>query len=157
MDVDKEGVFYLELRSGQVLESLSIDPTDVIVDLYYGLDGRLIYSFYNPTKKHAISVTTFIKNDVDRVYEQIKKDPSDVFWRQSFVREALISESGRQHQYGPEIMTAGQLAKYLKVSVKTIRNWTSAKKIPREKIGHTVRYRKSAIDDLIKSGKISKL
>ncbi len=157
VDVDKEGVFYLELRSGQVLESLSIDPNDVIVDLYYGLDNRLIYSFYNPTNKHAISVTTIIKNDVDRVYEQIKEDPGDVFWRQSFIREALLLEKGRSQTYGPEVMTAGQLAKYLKVSVKTIRNWTSAKKIPCEKIAHTVRYRKSTIDELIKSRKISKL
>jgi len=157
IDISEQGVFYVELRSGHVLESLSIDPIDVVVDLYFGLDDRLVYSFYNPTSRDSISITTKVNEDVDRVYEQIKEDPGDVFWRQSFIREALLLEKGRPQTYGPEVMTAGQLAKYLKVSVKTIRNWTSAKKIPCEKVAHTVRYRKSTIDELIKSRKNSKL
>jgi excisionase family DNA binding protein len=157
VNVGEAGVFYLELRSGNALESLSVDPGEVVVDLYYGQDDRLVYSFYNPSVKPALSVTAIINSDVDKIYEQLKADPGDVFWRQSFVREAMLSDKGTRQQYGPELMTAGQLAKYLQVSVKTIRNWTSAKKIPREKIGHTVRYRKSTIDDLIKSGKIPKL
>lgn len=108
VDVDEEGIFYIELRSGHVLESLSIDPIEVVVDLYYGQDNRLIYNFYNPTNKPALSITTIINSDVDRVYEQIKEDPGDVFWRQSFIREALLSERGGRQQYGPELMTAGR-------------------------------------------------
>ncbi len=160
VDVEENGAFYLELRADHVLDNLILDPSEVIVDLYFGLDNRLIYSFYNPIKRHSISITTALRSDVDRVYEQIKLEPGDVFWRQSFIREALLLEtykSGNQQHTGHEIMTARQLAKYLKVSEKTIRNWTSAKKIPCEKVGHTVRYRKTSIDELFKGGKNHKL
>ena len=53
-----------------------------------------------------------------------------------------------------ELMNQGHIADYLQVSKKTTQNWTTNGIIPFEKIPRTkeVRYRKSAIDALIKSG-----
>jgi excisionase family DNA binding protein len=156
ISVAENGVFYLELRRNHVLGAMTVVPEEVSIDLYFGSDDSLIYSFYNPTRRKSISIIASISEDVDRVYEQIKLEPEDIIWRQSFIREALLSENmGKDIQAirTPELMTAGQLAKYLKVSEKTIRNWTSLKKIPYEKIGHTIRYRKSAVDNLNKPEK----
>ncbi len=46
-----------------------------------------------------------------------------------------------------EIMTAEEVAKYIGFSKKTIRNWTSERKIPYVKLGNAVRYRKTQIDN----------
>ena len=44
-------------------------------------------------------------------------------------------------------MTAAQAADYLQVEEKTIRNWSSQGKIPKSKIGGTVRYSKAVLDE----------
>jgi excisionase family DNA binding protein len=45
-----------------------------------------------------------------------------------------------------ENMTAKEVAKYVNVGEKTIRNWTSEGKIPFVKLGSAVRYPKTRID-----------
>ena len=50
-----------------------------------------------------------------------------------------------------ENMTAEQVADYLQVDKKTIRNWTSEGKIPSVKIGSAVRYPKERIDNWLKT------
>ena len=48
-------------------------------------------------------------------------------------------------------MTATEVAFYLNVGIKTIRNWTSENKIPYVKLGSAVRYPKTRIDRWLKS------
>ena len=48
-------------------------------------------------------------------------------------------------------MTAKEVADYLGVKTKTIRNWTSEKKIPFVKLGGSVRYPRERIDNWLKS------
>lgn len=149
--VGEGGIYYLELRKGHALESIIIEPAEVVADLYYG-DGTLIYSFYNPveTGRKNLILTAKLVEDTEGVYSKIKSDPTDPIWRQYFIRRALVHLDALtpppQKQY-PEYMTARQAADYLQVKVKTIRNWTSQGKILPSKIGGTVRYKKSALDE----------
>lgn len=48
-------------------------------------------------------------------------------------------------------MTAEQVAEYLQLDIKTIRNWNSENKIPYVKLGGSVRYPKERINNWIKS------
>ena len=63
----------------------------------------------------------------------------------------------KEAREGPEaevgVMTADQVAAYLQVSLKTIRNWTSAGRIPSTKIFGVRRYEKSALDRLVVAGR----
>jgi excisionase family DNA binding protein len=48
-------------------------------------------------------------------------------------------------------MTAEEVANYLNLEIKTIRNWTSEGKIPSVKLGSAVRYQKERKDNWLKS------
>jgi excisionase family DNA binding protein len=52
-----------------------------------------------------------------------------------------------------EWMTSEEVANYLRVSIKTLRNWTSNGQIPFHKIGKLNRFRKDEIERLILSQK----
>ena len=148
VDVGKNGIFYVELRAGSVLEKVIITPKEVVMDLYYSDQYVLIYSFYNPTKRAAININASIIEDQNNIYNKLKNDPTDPIWRQYFVRQALneISSDDPPKSQFRELMTASQVADYLQVELKTINNWTSEGKIPFKKVGRLPRYIKTEID-----------
>lgn len=153
-EVGPKGIYYLELRSGHKLRQLVVEPEDVVVDIYFGAENTLIYSFYNPTRRNNIAITAAIEKDTENVYTKLKSDPKDIIWRQHFIRRAKadFNKEGMDQpkkEY-PENMTAVQAADYLQVEEKTIRNWTSQGKIPSVKISGIVRYKKSDIEQVWK-------
>lgn len=160
VQVGEGGIYYLELRGDHMLDQVIVEPTDIVVDIFYG-DGTLIYSFYNPvgTDHDRLILTAKLVEDTEGVYSKIKSDPTDPIWRQYFIRRALVQIDGSTQpppkQY-PEYMTAVQAADYLQVQVKTIRNWTSQGKIPVSKIGGTARYSKTALDEKMAPTKAEK-
>jgi excisionase family DNA binding protein len=159
-EVGPKGIYYLELKPGHKLKQLVVEPDDVVVDIYFGREDTLIYSFYNPTRRKSIAITASIEKDTENVYTKLKSDPKDIIWRQHFIRRAMadFKKEGmaQPKKEFPEIMTAVQAADYLQVKEKTIRNWTSQGRIPSASIGGAVRYKKSDIDKLLVKKKKSR-
>jgi excisionase family DNA binding protein len=162
-EVGPKGIYYLELRPGFKLKQLAADPEDVVIDIYIGPEDTLIYSFYNPTRRNTISITCSIEKDF-QVYSKIKSDLSDIHWRQYFIRSAMnkVEDKINESKVSSN-MTAKEVADYIGVGTKTIRNWTSENKIPSVKLGGSVRYPKDRIDNWLKTkekkvvrGKVSK-
>jgi len=123
-----------------------------VVDIYIGRKDSLIYTFYNPTRRKHIAITASIEEDKENVYTKLKSDLKDIYWRQYFVRVAMIKiDEEKTKTEFPLNMTADEVAEYLQLGKKTIRNWTSEGKIPSVKIGGAVRYRKTQIDKWITS------
>ena len=151
-EVGPQGIYYLELRPGYKLKQLIVEPDDVVVDIYIGAKDTLIYSFYNPTRRNHISITASSEKDKDNVYAKLKSDLTDIYWRQYFIRlvqnEVDVKRSSSKVS---ENMTAEEVANYLNLEIKTIRNWTSEGKIPSVKLGSAVRYQKERIDMWLKS------
>ena len=110
----------------------------------------MIYSFYNPTRKNTISITASIEKD-SQIYSKVKSDPTDIYWRQYFIRVAKGNAEEKSESRVSENMTAEQVAEYLQLKIKTIRNWTSENKIPYIKLGGSVRYPKERIDNWLNS------
>jgi excisionase family DNA binding protein len=138
-----------------------MEPDDVIADIYFNEEDEcLVYSFYNPTNRNAITITATITEDIDGVYQKIASYPDDLNWRQHFIRRAMIKtgtgilEAPKElaHKY----MTAKQVAVYLQLEEKTIRNMTSEGRIPFVRVGGAVRYEKDKIDEAIKNGILGK-
>lgn len=151
-EVGPKGIYYLELRPGHKLKQLVVEPDDVIVDVYIGPEDTLIYSFYNPTKKNHISITASTEKDDQNVYSKLKSDLTDIHWRQYFVRLAMNKiDNEKSETKISENMTADEVAKFLQLDIKTIRNWTSEGEIPFVKLGGAVRYRKEQIDNWLKT------
>ena len=150
-EVGPKGIYYLELRPGHKLKQLVVEPEDVYVDIYIGPKDTLIYSFYNPTRRQTIAITTAIEKD-SQVYAKIKSDLSDIHWRQYYIRLAQGDERDNTQTRISENMTAKEVAEYINVKEKTIRNWTSEGKIPFVKLGSAVRYPKTRIDSWQKKG-----
>ena len=110
----------------------------------------MIYSFYNPTRRNSVSITCSIEKD-SQVNSKIKSDLTDIHWRQYFIRVAKGNAKEKSESKVSENMTADQVAEYLQLDIKTIRNWTSENKIPFVKLGGSVRYPKERIDNWLKS------
>jgi excisionase family DNA binding protein len=150
-EVGPKEIYYLELRPGHKLKQLVVEPEDVVVDIYIGAEDTLIYSFYNPTRRNTISITASIEKD-SQVYAKLKSDLSNIHWRQFFIRSAMNKiEDEKIEMKISANMTANEIANYIGVGVKTIRNWTSEGKIPSIKIGGAVRYPKDRIDNWLKT------
>lgn len=150
-DIGPKGLYYLELRSGHKLKQLIVEPDEVTVDIYIGSEDTLIYSFYNSSRRNSISVTASIERD-PKIYSKIKSDLADIHWRQYIIRVAMNKVQEKESEMkGSSNMTAKEVADYLGVKAKTIRNWTSESKIPSIKIGSAVRYPKDRIDNWLKS------
>ncbi len=155
-EVGPKGIYYLEIRPGHKLKQLIVEPDDVIEDIYIGPKDTLIYSFYNPTRKNHISITSAIEKDTENVWQKIYAHPDDLYWRQLFINDAKSGNilSAQIQPPVKELMNQDQLADYLQVAKKTIQNYTANRIIPFEKIPGTgvVRYRKTDIDAHLKSG-----
>ena len=150
-EVGPKGIYYLELRPDHKLKQLVVDPEEVATDIYIGAEDTLIYSFYNPTRRNSISITASIEKD-RKIYSKIKSDLSDIHWRQYIIRLAMDKVQEKKAELNVSSnMTAKEVADYIGVGVKTIRNWTSEGKIPSVKIGSAVRYPKDRIDNWLKT------
>jgi len=148
-EIGQQGLLYLELQKGYLLNEIIVEPDSVSVDIYYG-NETLVYGFYNVGANKVIALTLSIVEDTHNAYSKIKAHSIDLEWRQYFVRQALLNPGVKKIQVSDpiirELMTQVQLADYMQVSKKTIQNWTSEGKIPSCHLGGTVRYRKSEID-----------
>ena len=142
-EVGPKGIYYLELQPRYKLKQLIVEPEDVVVDIYFGAEERLIYSFYNPTRRNNITISAASEKDKDNVHAKLKSDLKDIYWRQYFIRLAQNEvDVKRSSTKVSENMTAEEVAKYLNLEIKTIRNWTSEGKIPSVKLRSAVRYKK---------------
>ena len=163
-DVGPMGIYYLSLRPEFKLEKLYVEPEDVIPDIYYGGHATvektsshksLIYAFYNPTRRTAINISCRLINDPENIWQKIYAFPDDLYWRQFFIKQAMAGNviSFESPPVQKELMNQNQIAEYLQVTKKTIQNWTTNGIIPFEKLPGTreVRYRKSDIDEMLKS------
>lgn len=170
LPIGPNGVYYLVLRAGHSLKQLTYDPVEVVPDIFLHFDfnnktrkydipnNRLLYSFYNPTRRQSISISCKITEDNENIYSKIHANPADLYWRQYFIKNAMMdsADQGNIIMSVRDLMNQDQLADYLQVSKKTIQNWTAAGTIPIEKIVGTkeVRYRKTDIDAILKTKKV---
>ena len=111
-EVGPKGIYYLELKPGHKLKQLVVEPEDVFVDIYFGREDTLIYSFYNPTRRKSIAITASIEKDTEDVYSQIKTQPKDLIMRQYYIKRALqsssesVKEKTKVQKFTKEILTA---------------------------------------------------
>ncbi len=157
--VGSNGVYLLQLRSRYCLDEIIVEPDDVFADIYFNdEDEALIYSFYNPTRRNAISITARVVEDIGGIYRRINSEPEDIHMRQYFIlraiRKAGTSSIDEPKKILSENMNAREVAEYLNVSEKTIRNWTHTGKIPCVKLGANVRYPKKEIDATLAKSEI---
>jgi excisionase family DNA binding protein len=154
-EIGRNGVYLLYLRPHHRLTKIVLTPDDVVVDLFLTEDERMMYSFFNPTSRSAITVVAQIVEDIEGVFRKISTAPDDLTWRQYFVRRSMakydMPEWASPDIALPEIMTARQVAHYLNFELKTIQNWTSQGAIPFKKVGGSPRYLKSEIDGTLKA------
>jgi len=148
-DIGQNGLLYLELKKGAILNEIFVEPDSIFTDVRYGNDS-LIYSFYNSGANDHISLSLSVELDNQNAYLKIKANKTDLEWRQYFIKKALrkpnVQQVDKSNPIIRELMTADQVAEYLQVKKKTIQNWTSKGTIPHCHIGGTVRYKKNEID-----------
>lgn len=172
LPVGANGIYILNLRPKYCLKQLTIDPIEVVPDIFFNLDfnkktskwdlpnDRLLYCFYNPTRRESISISCKLVEDIDNIYSKLLTNPDDLYWRQYFINNAMMRNDDAGNIIRPvrDLMNQDQLADYLQVSKKTIQNWTAYGKIQYEKIPGTgeVRYRKADIDLALKTKIIRK-
>jgi len=156
-NVGKYGTINLFLRPKMLLKSVFVEPMETVIDISFSTDktgtfpDSLIYSFYNPTDSDIVSLYASIAEDESGVLGRIKSNPDDLDFRTFILKTTLSKSSAKDFKYEdttfPENMTAAQVAIYLQVKEKTIRNWTSEGKIPVLKLPTgTVRYKLSEIE-----------
>jgi len=148
IQVGQNGLYYILLQKGYKIDKLLYEPSDLNIDLYIHKDGRLIYSFYNCTNKKNLIVKGKISEDYDNISKRLNANIDDILFRNYFIQLAIedYTKEIKIPNFVPTIMDAKQVSVYLSVAEKTIRSWTSQKKIPFTKINQTVRYRRSDID-----------
>jgi excisionase family DNA binding protein len=150
-EIGKHDVYYLYLPAGYYLDKIILDPSDIVVDIFFSGD-RLIYCFYNSTSHQSVKIVAHKELDDKKIARKLAVDPADIIWRQYFIRKAIVKP---EIDY-PDIMTQSQVADYLQYKLKTIQNWTSKGKIPYKRVGGDPRYSKKEIDEAIESGSIGK-
>jgi excisionase family DNA binding protein len=166
-DVGRYGVYFLYLRPGYVIDRVLIEPDGVVLDIFFKCDredpkrDRLIYCFYNHTNHQTLKITGKMGPDKKKVLEKLKQDPANLIWRQYFihdlqVRSIEVDTRSLGSGTSKDILTADEVAEYLGLEVKTIRNWTSQNKIKYFKIGSSVRYKKTEIDKAIEENELGK-
>ncbi len=155
-EVGPKGIYYLELKPGHKLKQLVVEPEDVVVDIYFGREDTLIYSFYNPTRRKSIAITAAIEKDTEDVYSQIKTEPKDLIMRQYYIKRALqsssesVKEKIKVQKFTKEILTADEAAIYSRMKKKTLQNYASEGKIKSLKGG---KYRRTDLDEYLEQKK----
>lgn len=155
-EIGPKGIYYLELRSGNKLKQLIVEPEDVVVDIYIGAKDTLIYSFYNPTRRNAISITASSEKDDENIYSKLKSDLSDIIWRKYFIKCAMIDiekffsnlPAHKEVLKEKSILTADEAANYLRKSKKSVQNLASQGKIKKVRGG---KYRLEDLDSYLNS------
>lgn len=88
VDVGENGVCFLELRKGYIFNNIKTSPRELGLDIFYGPEDRLIYSFYNITKISNIVLSGKIEKDLGGILKSIKDDPTNLL-----LRDKLASNS----------------------------------------------------------------
>jgi len=153
-EIGPKGIYYLELRPGYKLKQLIVEPDDVVVDIYIAAEERLIYSFYNPTRKNNIIITAASEKDKDNIHTKLKSDLSDIIMRKYFIKCAMIDTENffsnlpahKEVLKEKSILTAEEAAKYLRTSKKNVQNLASQGKIRKVKGG---KYRLEDLDSYL--------
>ncbi|MCL0138105.1 hypothetical protein M2T37_27890, partial [Klebsiella pneumoniae] len=84
IEIGSKGLYYLVLQKGYKIGQLLFQPDELAIDLYVHKDGRLIYSFYNPTLKRNINIRGKVSDDIDGVAKKIKANLDDIHFRNYF-------------------------------------------------------------------------
>jgi len=140
-------IIYLELRKDIAIKELYGPTSNITYDLFYGQEG-LIYSFYSDLLD-TISFKIKVDEDVNKVYQKIKTNPEDIFYRHHFINRALANANKTfaevDSENYPELMTKAQTAALLQTDLKTFSNWVSDGKIQFTVIGKKRYFKKSEI------------
>ena len=155
-ELDKFDRYYISIRKGAKLIDISTMPDDVDIDLLIS-KLQFVYCFQNLSERNSITIRAKLTLDSENEFELVKSNISNLEWRQFFLRKSLLNTKSinKPQQTFPDIMTADQLADYLQVSTKSIRNWTSKGAIPVSKIKGIARYVKKEIDSFLETGKLA--
>jgi len=157
-DVGQYGSIYLFPEPGKILTKVRVEPKDVKIDISFFRysvpeknPDKLLYSFYNATEHDIVSIYATIAKDDDNLLGKLRSTPDDVEYRTYILKRSLsvstVEDFLKEKTVYPENMTAAQVADYLQMKEKTIRNWTSEGKIPALKLPTgTVRYKLSEIE-----------
>ena len=148
IEIGSNGLYYVILQKGYKIEKLIHEPDDLNVDIFIHKNGNLIYSFYNPKRRKNIIIKGKVSKDYDNIAKRLSANLDDILFRNYFIQVALedYTKEIKIPNFTPSIMDAKQVSIYIGVAEKTIRTWTSQKKIPFTKISQTVRYRLKDID-----------
>ncbi len=157
-EIGYHGRLLIYLRPRYKLERIIVEPDEVIVDVH-SFGEKLVYSFYNPTKRSSISIATKISEDIEGLYRKIAANPLDLQLRQYFIKQATehTSFDSEPKKSLPDLLSVGQVAEYLQLEEKTIRNWVAGKLIPFKKAGSAVRFKKTEIDEALENGTLGKI
>jgi hypothetical protein len=159
LDIGKSGLYFLELRVGYRLADLIVDPDDVIIDIYPGIGGTLIYSFYNNSNKDKVVITTRIEVDDEDMPKKLGMNPKDLIWRNYFVKRAQGKNLDKniprkiEDKIERDVMTAKEAADYLRINIKTLQNYASEGKVETIRGG---KYRKEDLDEYLNRGSTPK-
>ena len=119
----------------------------VAYDLFYG-EESLIYSLYGDLKD-TLSFNFKVYKDKNNIYQKLKTNPEDIYFRHHFINRALANanrtfEVADSESYR-ELMTGDQTADFLQIGKKTFQNWVSDGKIPFTVIGKQRFFKKSEL------------
>jgi excisionase family DNA binding protein len=150
MAVDKHTLIYIQVRPNHCLGDLIISPDSIIPDIHYSSENKLLYSFYNLSFHGSVNIKAKLLPDVNDYYNKLKKAPEDMAWRNYIIKKSLAESNSTVNPEKTEVisdkMNVSEAAEVLGIAVKTLRNWTSAGKIPYTKVGRLVRYSRKAIE-----------
>lgn len=148
-------IIYLELRKGMAIKELFGPAKNITYDLFYGQEG-LIYSFYSDMT-NMLSLKIKVFKDINNIYQKLKANSDDLFFRQHFVKRTLetseLKFSERDIDSYPELMTVDQVASFFGKEKKTIQNWVSLGKLPFVEHKNIRRFKKSEILKLMMPNK----
>lgn len=148
-------IIYLELRKGIAIKELYGPTQNITYDLFYGEEG-LIYSFYSDMTD-VLSFKIKVYKDINNIYQKLKANSDDLFFRQHFIEIALDntkqSFAERDFESYSEWMTTDQVASLFGRKKKTIQNWVSLGKLPYVEHKNIRRFKKSEILELMKPNK----
>lgn len=154
-----DGLYVLEIRVGFRLKELMVQPTDVIIDIYFGNDDTLIYTFYNLSEQNVIEVIARIVEDDEGIAQKLRTDPKDLVWRKYFIKRAQnmdtpnVKPKKAAEKTEHEILTAQEASDYLRISKKTLQNYVSQGKVKSLRSG---KFRKKDLDSYLESKKDSR-